>query len=72
VDCGIMPVSTETRHGMTIWTISAKQSAFLKQTALTVSLPDFLNSGGDSIHDASGPFHHLGCFFVFNRFGEGV
>ncbi len=32
--------------------------------------PNFLNVGGDSSHDISGPFHHLGHFFVLNSFDD--
>jgi hypothetical protein len=35
---------------------------FLKQTTLTVSLLDFLNSNGDSNHDVGSPFCHFGNF----------
>jgi hypothetical protein len=35
---------------------------FLKQTMSTASLPDFLNSSGDSNHNISSPYHHFLLF----------
>jgi hypothetical protein len=44
--------------------------AFLTEAAWTVLPPDFLNVGGDTNQDVSGPFRYFGNFFVFNSFGD--
>jgi hypothetical protein len=45
---------------------------FLTYSALTVSPPVFLNSGGNSNLDFRGSFHHSSYFFIFNCFGDGI
>ncbi len=62
--CGLghCPI-TETQPGMTIRTFSVWKLVGCSQTlqvALVVFFPDLLNSGCDSNHAVSAPFHHFG------------
>jgi hypothetical protein len=40
------------------------------QTALTVSPPDFVNSGNESNNKVVGRFCQFGCFSIYNSFDE--